>query len=440
MNKSKAFLFLVFLLPLFAAKALACQCAGPGSPCQDYWKASAVFIGTVSFSSSMTRKLGEYQVGGRLIRFTVDRAFQGVKGKEVEVTTGLGDADCGYGFRLGGQYLVYAYRDEENKLVTGSCSRTRPVSEASDDLAYIAGLAKAERGATIFGEVKRLDRAATFAERLQPVSDVKIVIEGPSKRVEAVTDNRGNFRVSHLPPDTYKVKVELPDGLSIHNPERETKVSDRGCAEVGFWVEVDTRISGKVLDAEGQPAADVLLELVPLKGQREAFSAYVRTDKEGRYEMKLLRPGRYLLGVRIYGSAGSTYVPFPRTYYAGVSEEARATILTLAEGQRLDLSELILPPRLVERTLNGIVADVDGRPVCGATVWLKEREYADADMPYRTETDSEGRFSFKVYEGINYHLFAYVDVAKDERKQAEVEMRVSSNPETVRLILRRRQP
>ncbi|MDQ2921252.1 MAG: carboxypeptidase-like regulatory domain-containing protein [Acidobacteriota bacterium] len=135
-------------------------------------------------------------------------------------------------------------------------------------------------------------------------------------------------------------KVELPDGLSIHNPEQEAKVFDQGCAQVGFWVETDTRITGKVLDAEGQSAADVLMELVPEAGQRNAYAAYVRTDTEGRYEMKLLRPGRYLLGVRIAGSAGSTYVPFPRTYYSGVSEKARATILTLAEGQRLDLSEL----------------------------------------------------------------------------------------------------
>ena len=154
--------------------------------------------------------------------------------------------------------------------------------------------------------------------------------------------------------------------------------------------------------------------------------------------MKLLRPGRYLLGVRIAGSAGSTYVPFPRTYYPGVSEKARATIITLAEGQRLDLSELILPPRFVELTLNGIVVDADGHPVSGATVWLKEREYSDSDMPYRRETDAEGCFSFKVYEGINYHLSAYLDIAKDERKQAEVDVRVSSNPETVRLVLKRK--
>lgn len=192
-----------------------------------------------------------------------------------------------------------------------------------------------------------------------------------------------------------------------------------------------------MLDAQGQPAAEVLMELVPLAGEHGAYPAYVKTDNEGRYEMKLLQPGRYRLGVRIYGSAGSTYVPFPRTYYPGASEEAQATIITLAEGQRVDLAELILPPRFVERTLNGIVVDADGRPVRGATVWLKENEYSDRDMPYRKETDSEGRFSFKVYEGINYLLNAYLDIAKNERKQAEqIAVRASANPETIVLILK----
>lgn len=440
MNRVKVFVFLLFMVGLLTVEANACSCAGKGTPCQDYWKASAVFIGTVTYSSPYTSKLGEYAANGRLIRFAVERAFQGVTAKEVEVRTGLGGGDCGYGFRLGGQYLVYAYRDGEKRLATGICSRTRPVSEASDDLAYFESLAKAELGATIFGEVKRLDRAASFEERLQPLTDVKIIIEGPSKRVETVTDQKGNYRVSNLPPDTYKITVELPDSLAIHSTEREAKVFDRGCAEVGFWVETDTRITGKVLDAAGQPAADVLMELVPVAGEREVFPTYVRSDKEGRYEMKLLRPGRYWLGVRIVGSAGSTYVPFPRTYYPGVSEEARATIIALTEGQRLDLSELILPPRFVERTLSGIVIDLEGRPVSGATVWLKEKQYSDSDMPYRKETDTEGRFSFNVFEGINYHLNAYLDITENERKQAETEVRVSSNPETVRLVLKERKP
>ena len=431
----KVLVSLVFVFMVLSSDANACDCVSGGKPCHDYWNAAAVFTGTVIYSSTTTSKRGEYDVRERLVRFNIDQAFRGVKGKEVEVRTGLGDSDCGYNFRLGGQYLVYAYGDED-KLATGICSRTRPVSEAADDLAYFQGLATAEPGATISGEVKRLDQAARSEERFQPVSDVKIVIEGPSTRVEAVTDKKGNYRVSGLAPNTYKVRVELADGLSIHNPEQEAKVFDRGCAQISFWIESDTRVRGKVFDAQGQPATDVLMELVPADGQDNGFATFVTTDKEGRYEMKLVRPGRYLFGVRIYGSAGSTYMPFPRTYYPGVREADRAAIITVVEGQRIDLNDLILPPRFVERVLNGIVVDTDGRPVSGATVWLKENEYQDRDMPYRQQTDSDGRFSFRVFEGINYDLKAYLDSNKGERKQAEHSIRITSDAEIIRLILK----
>jgi hypothetical protein len=93
----------------FAAQAKACQCAGSPPPCQAYWDASAVFVGTVTFSTTTTRKEYGSKFTKRVIRFHVDRQLRGVETNEVEVLTGLGETDCGYGFRLGGQYLVYAY-------------------------------------------------------------------------------------------------------------------------------------------------------------------------------------------------------------------------------------------------------------------------------------------------------------------------------------------
>lgn len=379
----------------------------------------------------MTYKLEERQFNGRLIHFAVDSAIRDFNGAEVDVITGMGSGDCGYDFRVGGQYLVYAHRDANNQLATGICSRTRLLSEASEDLAYFEGLAKAKSGADIFGEVRRLD--GPTVDRT-PVSEVKVVVEGSSRRLEAVTNEKGNYRISQLPAGSYSVKVELPEGLAIHNSEQQVTVSDRGCAQVDFWIQTDTRIAGTVLDAGGQPVSEILIELVPL-ARSNTYPASVTTDQKGRYELKLLQPGRYLLGVRIYGLAGSTYVAYPRTYYPGVSEEAQATVITLAEGQQLNLNEMILPPRLIERSLNGVVVDANGQPVGEAIVWLKENEYVDHDMPYRTTTDSDGRFSFKTYEGIKYHLNAYLDLAANKRKQAEMDIRISSNPATIKLVL-----
>jgi hypothetical protein len=302
----KKLLVLTFLLFLFAEEGNACSCAGTPMPCEAYWKASAVFLGTVTYTTINTAKRGEYDFHSRVFRFTVDKAFRGVEAKEVEVLTGSGGGDCGYGFQLGGQYVVYAYRDNTNRLYTGICSRTRPASDADADLAYIMDLPKAEPGGTIFGEIKLQRRNETNWIDATPLKGVKLLLVGRGRDYEALTDEKGQYKVSGVQAGTYRVRVKLPEGTSVHRAEQEVEVSGKGCAQASFWLEPDTRVTGRVLDSAGLPATDVLMELVPIGGNTYASPSYVRSDSEGRYEMKLVAPGRYLLGLRIVGSAGAT--------------------------------------------------------------------------------------------------------------------------------------
>ena len=431
----KKFFFLSFLLVIFADESNACSCAGTQMPCESYWKSSAVFVGTATFSKSTNPKKGEHDFYSRIFHFTIDKSFRGVEGTEVEIRTGEGGGDCGYGFEIGRQYLVYAYKDDNNRLVTSICSRTRLASQAEPDFTYFRDLSNAEAGGTIFGEIK-LERHGDRSE-LTPLKDVKVLVTGSDKVYEVITDEKGNYKVSGAQPGTYRVRVELPDGTSVHQPEQEVEVWSRGCAQASFWLEPDTRVTGKVLDAAGLPAADVLMELVPVADTRNGFPSYVKTDRQGRYEMKMVRPGRYLLGVRIVGSAGATYVPFPQTYYPGVSDESGATIITLSEGQHFEANDLVLPPRFVGTQLNGVVVDSSGQPVQGATVWLKEVQYKDSDMPYSRQTDQEGRFSFPVYEGLKYRLNAYLERKQKPRPESGAfHIVISSNPEVIKLVLR----
>jgi len=104
-------LFIVMALLLVSAKTgYGCSCAFGGvSVCQEYWEASAVFVGTVIESRIVSVKEGNYERQMRLVRFSIVSPFRGVEGSEVEVLTGLGGGDCGFGFAQARQYLVYAY-------------------------------------------------------------------------------------------------------------------------------------------------------------------------------------------------------------------------------------------------------------------------------------------------------------------------------------------
>ena len=306
------------------------------------------------------------------------------------------------------------------------------MSEAADDLAYLR-LSSSQPGATIFVQVRARSKTE---EKFHAVKGVRIIIEGQAKSVDATTDEKGRYHISGLPPGTYKVSIAPPEGLTGYSSEREAKVVDRGCAQTDFRLEPDRRITGKVVDANGLAARDLLMELVASEVNRWD-AVFVKTDADGKYAFPMVKPGRYRLGVRIYGSAGSMYVPYPRTYYPGVAGETQATIIDVTDGAQINLNELTLPPRLIESTLNGVVVDVNGRPVKGATVRLKEREYAIRDMPYRAQSDEQGRFSFKVYQGINYGLNAYV--VNDQRRRGlssdPVEIRVDAKSKPVRLVL-----
>src|SRR5687767_9448321 len=190
-------------------------------PCEAYWKASAVFLGTVTYTTTTTTKRGEFDFHSRIFRFTVDKAFRGAEAKEVEVLTGSGGGDCGYGFQLGGQYLVYAYRDNANRLATSICSRTRPAADAAADLAFFRDLPKAEPGGTIFGEIKLQRRNDTNGSDVTPLKGVKLLLVGPGKDYEAITNETGKYNVSAVQPGTYRVIVKPPEGTSVHQAEQE---------------------------------------------------------------------------------------------------------------------------------------------------------------------------------------------------------------------------
>ena len=61
----------------------------------------------------------------------------------------FGGGDCGYPFQTGTEYVIYAYKNSDGRLETGICSRTRPLAEAGDDVAYFHSMASAPATGTL---------------------------------------------------------------------------------------------------------------------------------------------------------------------------------------------------------------------------------------------------------------------------------------------------
>jgi hypothetical protein len=128
----------------------ACSCMTPGTPCESYGTASAVFVGTAVSVRELEKPKPEdrdtWQYG-RVFKFSVEQSYLGVDGAEVEILTGGGGGDCGYQFKIGSRYLVYAH-GYQNRLSTSICTRTKGFASANEDLAFLGNLSSAAPGAT----------------------------------------------------------------------------------------------------------------------------------------------------------------------------------------------------------------------------------------------------------------------------------------------------
>lgn len=137
----------IFALPVLLGAAAPgpctpafCSCREPPPPQDALERADAVFRGTVLSVRDTVVAAKPADGSGwpmRAVRFRVDSAWKGLSGETVTVLTGSGGGDCGFGFRTGGEYLVYAHEVRGRHLSglsTGICSRTAPSSHAGEDL------------------------------------------------------------------------------------------------------------------------------------------------------------------------------------------------------------------------------------------------------------------------------------------------------------------
>src|SRR6185295_7306533 len=201
----------------------------------------------------------------------------------------------------------------------------------------------------------------------------------------------------------YEVKVSRPDGWTIYGPRREVSLADRGCAELNFYVVENGRVSGRALDPEGRPVANLLVAIVDVAGEDvgRIYNKFERTNQEGRYSFSAIPPGRYLLGVNTtrYTHPTDATNEFPRTYYPGVADASEATLLNVGPGENLSDRDLRLLPRRQARAIHVKVLGADGRPVPNARIRFSDVTYHKAGSIAAVNADEDGQYTIEAYEG-----------------------------------------
>jgi hypothetical protein len=431
-TSSRMFLltFLPALVLLVHPHAFASRCrrCPDLTPCEAYGGAEAVFVGRAISGDEI--KWDDKNRGGKWIqlvgkvRFIVEQSFKGVSGNEFEVIAW--DRECGFEpFVKGERYLLYLNRYSNEGISADICSGTKHISFADEDLKFLSSLTSKTCEARLYGSVGYFgEEYGSDSLGISPDLRVKIGVPGikvtardnRDRILTAVTNQEGAYEFTGVLPDVeYTVSADLPGYLKTEYPrQKEQKIRQIGvcgCSRINIPAIYDSSISGRVTNL-GKPVAYLGVEIVlaneTVSGRNTLFRS-AATDKDGRFFLEGFPPGNYVLGVNITTPPvkGAPYRP---TWYPDAATRPAAAIIEMGLGQKLTGRDLIIPRRLVERTIEGTVIWPDGRPAAIAHVHL----VSSALMHSRqgkgginsVRTDQLGRFKITGYEDIAYYVVA----------------------------------
>ncbi|WLR42564.1 hypothetical protein LC087_18060 [Bacillus carboniphilus] len=139
MNKIMViFLITNFVFFSFPVVSNACSCVESQGVEESLEQSDALFSGKVV---DIKEKQGVNKFPSKSVLLEVSNTWKGVNQSQIIITTGLSDSDCGFNFKVGQEYLVYAHESDmygEKTLITTSCNRTNDLNSSQEDLKILS--------------------------------------------------------------------------------------------------------------------------------------------------------------------------------------------------------------------------------------------------------------------------------------------------------------
>jgi hypothetical protein len=361
-------------------------------------RADAVFIGKAIEGDE--EKEEAISNGGKIdllsgrVRFNVVWVFNGVKRSEAIVMT-LDDYCIGFGpFTKGERYLLYARGNEDQGFFVEPCTRTERISSAGEDLKILSSLSPKNCGVRLYGMVGY-------------ATGIKITATDAQGHTLEAVSNVGYFEIEGVRANVeYTVEAHLPDYFQNNQiTSTAVRINPCGWKVVNFPAVYDSSISGRVIGPDGNPVNNAVVELMSSNKTGPWSDKSAMSDSQGRYELRDIAPGAYLLRVNIT-EAPEKNRPYPPTWYPNAATRQSAAIIEMGPGQKLSGYEITISRRLAERTIEGTVFWPDGRPAANADVYLSASMEPGSGAPKAVYTDDQGRFKVTGYEGVTYYVVA----------------------------------
>jgi hypothetical protein len=388
-----------------ANTAEACSCPARSARCgppADFWSAQVVFTGRVTAVDRLRdgpRLANERRVRVRILQRLRGAPGAGAERDEAIIFTGVPGL-CGYPFRAGEEYLIYAFRREDGRLTTSACSRTSPVARAAVDLAYARAVASGEAApGRIFGQLRQADAEPG---RRSPLGNIPVTAAAGGTTISTTTDRLGRFEIAPTAAGTYAVTVHLPETQYALQPSHAVVLQDpRSCVENRIDVFFNGQIAGRVIDSRGRGVGGLTVSYV-----RQAHTAggvadrrHALTRDDGTYRVDRVSPGAFVVSAEPPADVSGD----DASRRPGVSAIARHG--TLRGGERLTVDPLVLSASLSLAQIQGTVHAPDGAALPGARVFLKGTNGGHI-IGAAAVADTAGRFVIAALEGERYQVFA----------------------------------
>lgn len=369
-----------------------------------------VYAGNADVDFRLMEKTGDYVVSGKV----TNADLVGVQGATVEMWPVGGAAPSGWTLTNGngdweisevaeGDYRIVVHPPSTSDLAVGA---QETISVAGETTAIAAPEVALPPGQTIFGTVQDADGNLVASAEVRVVS----ISTGFVERTH--TNSEGVYEIDHAPvADDYVGTVFEPG----YSPEEIAfAVSAPDGALVNFTLNSGNAISGKVLDVDGEPLSDVLVEIYAAGRKSEfQFSGSARTNEDGAYSIE---------GLRCKDASGAALADYTVTApsFTRYDDDGspirylKTSISGRKPGDTVDLSLSLAEPDS-SKIISGTVTNPTA--LGGDYVAVDLFVVGDAGRfdQHQTIRDSDGAFSFKGLEpGGQYTLGFGVYVEDDE--------------------------
>jgi protocatechuate 3,4-dioxygenase beta subunit len=245
------------------------------------------------------------------------------------------------------------------------------------------------------------------------------------KNFGAISAADGHFSMAAVPPADYELTAER-NGYVAPDPSRLTVKAGESQKGVELKLMPSSSISGRVLDGEGEPAANLLVKAI-----RGSDAGADPTNDDGEFHIEDLRPGKYLLQAWHNGPGsqpeirtdGTKEINYGATYYPGVLDLSAAVAVDVKAGAEVSGLEI--------RLMAQPILHISGR-VTGAT---GSDTLIDGGSAGSTRGQKDGSFTlWRVPLGL-HTVMAYSLGGNADRQSAPLEISVETSVDGVELAL-----